>query len=219
MDYNTLETEPYVPSIQEYNNLLEYVHKHGGQHATRDTLILLLTWGRGLRSCEALQLREWQVTPTAIHVPRYKSKTGQNINYVITTDFYQKIKAYIDDHKKEIASREGYLFVGSKGHIMTSSNWNWTLRHKYLDKVFNQDRRILTEKGHTFVKYTAYCGRRFYFNYIDDILGDRYSLSDKCLLTGHKSPMTLHTFYLRKHQTGKAQRMIQEVGLPQPLNI
>jgi len=204
--------EPYVPTKEEFDRLKQYVLKHGGKLAKRDYMITLLTWGRGLRPNEVLRLQLSQIFNDVIYIPCHKSKTGLSVDYVISQELSAEIHRYITERSNTINSPQHYLFPSRRfDSPLSVGNWSSYFKEKYLNKCFQQKVRLISKNGRNFVKYSPYCGRRYFFSWMDDVLGDKYSISDKCLLTGHKNPMTLHMFYLRKNQKSKAHEMMREL--------
>ncbi len=200
--------EPYIPTREEYLKLKSFIKNNGKKQAERDSLIFLLTWGRGLRPKEALTLEDWQISETNIHIPARKSKTKKQLNYLIGKKLYQEIKNYIQKNKQTIIQNKGFLFVSKGKKVMTTVVWSDVFRRKYLDKCFNNEIRKRGINGKAYMKYQTYCGRRFFFSDMDETLGDQFSISEKAYLSQHKHINTLHNFYLRKNQRNKGLLMI-----------
>ena len=133
-----------------------------------------------------------------IYIPPEKSKTKKIIPYAIGPQLYSRLMTWCA--QAGILHDKDYLFRSKNGNIMRTGTWSTIFRSKYLDPCFDNKPRIYTKDGVPLHRFTAYCGRRFFYSWMDDTLGDKISISDKATLSGHSDINTLFKFYQRKRQ-------------------
>ncbi len=101
------------------------------------------------------------------------------------------------------------MFGNHLGESLCVVNFSTRFKQNYLNNCFDNDVRMISRDNKRFTKFSLYCGRRHFFRYMDDVLGDQYSIADKCAISGHKSFQTLMQFYLRKRQRERVDKIVE----------